>query len=119
AVGGGLHAALEALAVAALLVEAGDAERIVVVGVDWAGPMTAALAGAHLRSGAVAVLVSADARGARARVEETTLRRGAPCPGPVAAGHLALLPLAGAHPPRALEGASPPDAWARVALLPL
>ncbi len=62
-VGGGMHAALEALAVGAVLVEGGDADRIVVVAVDDIGSTATALGGAALRSGAVAVLVSGASRG--------------------------------------------------------
>ena len=114
-----MHAAVEALAAAALLVEAGDAERIVVVGVDEVGPVVRALSGELLRSGAVALLLSADSSGARARVGEMTLRRGAPTVGSFAPGHLALLPLASGEIPSSLTSASPPDAFARVALVPL
>jgi 3-oxoacyl-(acyl-carrier-protein) synthase len=115
-VGGGLHAAVEALAVGALLVEAGEAERIVVVAVDHAGPVTRALCGELLQSGAVAVLLSAEAKGARARVGAVTLRRGPPASGPFAPGHLALLPLVLGEVPGALASATPPDAFARVVL---
>jgi 3-oxoacyl-[acyl-carrier-protein] synthase II len=127
-VGGGLHAAVEALAVASLLVEGGDADRVVVVAVDDVGPVTRALAGDAMRSGAVALLVSSEARSARARVGPVTLRRGAPAwvasaasaaPAP---GHLALLPLvslAGSDLPGAVEGVTPPDAFARVVLVRL
>jgi 3-oxoacyl-[acyl-carrier-protein] synthase II len=118
-VGGGMHAALEALAVAAVLVEGGDAERIVVVAVDDVGPTSALLGGASLRSGAVAVLVSSAPEGARARVGAIELRRGAAVDGPLAAGHLALRPLLASTLPATLFGASPPDAFARVALDPL
>lgn len=118
AVGGGMHAALEALASAAVLVEAGDAARIAVVAVDDVGPVTRALVGDSLTSGAVAVLLSArqDAS-ARARVGRVSLSRGA---GPVerrASGHAALVPLVGAGPvPRELVATSPPDVLARVLL---
>jgi 3-oxoacyl-[acyl-carrier-protein] synthase II len=118
-VGGGMHAALEALAVGAVLVEGGDADRIVVVAVDDIGPTATALGGAALRSGAVAVLISGASRGARARVGAIELRRGDAADGPLAAGHLALRPLLASALPRVLIGASPPDALARVALDPL
>ena len=75
-VGGGFHAGLEALAAATVLVEAGDAERIVVVAVDEIGPAATALGAGALRSGAVAVLLAAGAAGARARVGAIELRRG-------------------------------------------
>ncbi|HEY4011753.1 MAG TPA: beta-ketoacyl synthase N-terminal-like domain-containing protein [Polyangiaceae bacterium] len=115
AVGGGLHAGVEALAVGALLVESGDADAVVVVAVDDVGPVTSALCGGAAQSGAVAAVVSADARGARARVGEVTLRRGPPALDSGPAGHLALVPLATGRVPLALESASPPDAFARVA----
>ncbi len=119
-VGGGMHAALEALASAALLVESGDADRIVVVAVDEVGPMTLALGGASLRAGAVATLVSACGDGgARARVGAITLRRGEAAPATFAPGHLALLPLVEARLPPELFGASPPDVVARVVLDPI
>jgi 3-oxoacyl-[acyl-carrier-protein] synthase-1/3-oxoacyl-[acyl-carrier-protein] synthase II len=60
-VGGGMHAAIEAMGAAAVLVESGDCERMVVVAVDDVGPATRALAGDALPSGAVAILVSASA----------------------------------------------------------
>jgi 3-oxoacyl-[acyl-carrier-protein] synthase-1/3-oxoacyl-[acyl-carrier-protein] synthase II len=119
-VGGGLHAALEALAAAALLVEGGDAERVVVVAADDAGPAAHALAGGALRSGAVAVLLTARPEGALARVGAMHLRRGdadGAARAPVRAGHLALLPLVAAAGPCELTCASPPDAVARVELV--
>ncbi len=117
--GGGLHAALEALAAAALLVEAGDADRVVVVAADASGPATRAFVGDALRSGAVAVLVSCRGReeGAIARVGAVRLCRGEPVAAPVLAGHAALLPLVAAAGPCELACASPPDAVARVELL--
>ncbi len=119
-VGGGMHAGLEALAAAAVLIEGRDADRMVVVCVDDAGAATRALAGDSLGSGAVAVLL--DARGgerARARVGSIQLRRGEPSSGPVAGGHRALLPLLGGRLPTELTCGSPPDAIARVALDPV
>ena len=119
-VGGGMHAALEALASAAVLVESGDADRMVVVSVDDVGPATLALGERSLRAGAVAVLVSArpDA-GARARIGAIELRRGELRAGTHAAGHLALRPLLESRLPAELVGSSPPDGFARVALHPL
>jgi 3-oxoacyl-[acyl-carrier-protein] synthase II len=119
-VGGGMHASLEALATAAVLVEGRDAEWIVVVGVDEVGPAAAAFGERALRSGAVAVLVGAEAGPtARARVGAMALRRGDRGSVEPALGHQALLPLvrapAGALPV-SLEGSSPPDAWARITL---
>jgi 3-oxoacyl-[acyl-carrier-protein] synthase-1/3-oxoacyl-[acyl-carrier-protein] synthase II len=138
-VGGGMHAPIEALAAAAVLVEAGDAERIVVVGVDEAGPMTAALGASAIRTGALAVLIDAreatPAGPARARVGAISLARGRPSgglspgeleptvsfadAGPTHPGHLALLPLLNRRLPLAIAASSPPDAHARVALEPL
>jgi 3-oxoacyl-[acyl-carrier-protein] synthase-1/3-oxoacyl-[acyl-carrier-protein] synthase II len=119
-VGGGMHAALEALASAAVLIEAGDVDRVVVVSVDDVGPMTAVLRGDRLRAGAVAVLVSArGGPGARARIGAITLRRGEPAEPSPADGHRALLPLLATRPPRVLVAASPPDVLARVDLDPV
>jgi 3-oxoacyl-[acyl-carrier-protein] synthase-1/3-oxoacyl-[acyl-carrier-protein] synthase II len=116
-VGGGMHAALEAVAAGALLVEGGDAERVVVVAADDVGPATRALAGSSLRSGAVAVLLDARPSGARARVSAISLRRGVPVAGVMDAGHLALLPLLADAAPRELLGASAPDVLARIELV--
>jgi 3-oxoacyl-[acyl-carrier-protein] synthase II len=119
AVGGGMHAGLEALATAALLVEAGDAERMVVVAVDEAGPLTRALGGQGLRTGAVAVLVGAGRDGAIARLGAMHVVRGSPAPPCVSPGHRALQPLVAAPGPQVLECSSPPDAIARITLEPL
>jgi 3-oxoacyl-[acyl-carrier-protein] synthase-1/3-oxoacyl-[acyl-carrier-protein] synthase II len=140
AVGGGPYAAIEALASAALLVEAGDAPRMVVVAVDDAGPVTQAIAGPALVSGAVAFLLtpsrissaSSQAASARARVGTATIRRCGPRPpiGPAAPeradveiGHRALVALArGAREggtPLAVSCAVPPDALARIELEPV
>jgi len=126
AVGGGMHAALEALAVAAVLIEAGHAERMVVVGVDDVGPVTRALfPQAGLASGAVAVLLSAreedtvTGRRARARVGDITLRRGRPVTGDTVGGHRVLVPLAAVPPVSELACSSPPDVFAHVVLEPL
>jgi 3-oxoacyl-[acyl-carrier-protein] synthase-1/3-oxoacyl-[acyl-carrier-protein] synthase II len=116
-VGGGFHAALEAVAAAALLIEGGDADRIVVVAADDAGPATDALAGSAIRSGAVAVLLTARPEGAVARVGAMHLRRGGPAEGPLLPGHLALAPLVAAPGPFELACASPPDAIALVELI--
>ena len=128
-VGGGMHAGIEALAAAALLVEGGDADRVVVVSVDDVGPATIALGETSLRAGAVAVLLaSTPLAGARARVGAIELRRGSAVDGahgrhqaggPHAGGHHALLPLLQPEIPRELVGASPPDAFARVVLDPV
>jgi 3-oxoacyl-[acyl-carrier-protein] synthase-1/3-oxoacyl-[acyl-carrier-protein] synthase II len=124
-VGGGMHAGLEALAAAALLVEGGDADRVVVVAVDDVGPASCALGDADpaLRlpsGGAVATLVSAERTGALARVGHMTLTRG-PRLGVsalTAPGHMALAPLVspGQGPDLTLESGSPPDAFARIDL---
>jgi len=127
AVGGGMHAALEALAVAAVLIESGHAERMVVVGVDEVGPVTQALLPeARLVSGAVAVLLSAredeafSGHRARARVGEISLRRDRGAMGAYGAvGHRVLAPLAAAAPLRELACSSPPDVFARVVLEPV
>jgi 3-oxoacyl-[acyl-carrier-protein] synthase-1/3-oxoacyl-[acyl-carrier-protein] synthase II len=119
ATGGGLHAGLEALAAAALLVESGDADRVVVVAVDEGGAVTRALGGSGVRPGAVAVLVGADAATARARVAAVRLARGVPVAGPHPAGHLALVPLTAGRPPPELASSSPPDALAIIALEPI
>jgi acetyl-CoA acetyltransferase len=118
-VGGGLHAGLEALAAATLLVEGGDADRVVVVAVDETGPTTRALAGDAVVSGAVALLLSASPTDAIARVGELHVRRGVPVSGPLAAGHLALLPLAAGAFVGDLTAASPPDALAVIRLEPV
>jgi 3-oxoacyl-[acyl-carrier-protein] synthase II len=119
-VGGGMHAAIEALAAAAVLVGAGDADRMVVVAADEVGPTARAFAGDALGHGAVALVVSASPAGAVARVGRMEVARGVPAPGGDAPrGHLALLPLATKPVPRELVSASPPDASARVALEPI
>jgi 3-oxoacyl-[acyl-carrier-protein] synthase II len=126
--GGGMHAGLEAFAAAAVLIEAGDAERMVVVAVDEGGAVSRAFSPpwCDLRSGAVAVLLSAEketpGRGrARARVGAITLARGRAVGGvriPQPAGHRALLPLAGGGPVTEIVGGSA-DVFARVVLEPL
>jgi 3-oxoacyl-[acyl-carrier-protein] synthase-1/3-oxoacyl-[acyl-carrier-protein] synthase II len=125
-VGGGMHAAIEALAAAAVLVEAGDADRMVVVAVDDVGAVARALSppGVDLQSGAVAVLLTAagaapNGARARARVGAITLRRARPTPATGPAGHRALVHLVGPAPPRELVGVSPPDVFARIALEPV
>jgi len=102
ATGGGLHGALEALSVAADLVGAGDAERIVVVAIDDIGLAAARLGdlARGLTSGAVATLVTAEPAGAVARISSTSCVLGPASPAhsaqPGAAhglGHAALAPL--------------------------
>jgi 3-oxoacyl-[acyl-carrier-protein] synthase II len=127
AVGGGFHAAVEALACGALLVECGDADRVVVVAVDEAGPVTRELAGSKLRSGAVAALLTRRATSSsRARIDPVTLRRGGRTEletdgqnVPDCAGHAALLPLTCDPLPRELVCRVPPDVLARVVLAPV
>ncbi len=127
--GGGMHAALEAFAAAAVLIEAGDAERMVVVAVDEGGAVSRALSAPSfdVRPGAVAVLLSArrdspETGRARSRVGAITLSRGFPSgkiAGPLPAGHRALLPLVDARPVSEIIGGSGPDVFARVVLEPL
>jgi 3-oxoacyl-[acyl-carrier-protein] synthase II len=119
-VGGGMHAALEALACAAVLVESGDADRIVVVAVDDIGPTSLAMGHGSLKAGAVAALVSAKpTAGARARIGVIELRRGGGACANEAPGHLALRPLLDPRLPSELVASSPPDGFARIALHPL
>jgi 3-oxoacyl-[acyl-carrier-protein] synthase-1/3-oxoacyl-[acyl-carrier-protein] synthase II len=115
AVGGGLHAGVEALVAATLLVEAGDAERIAVVAVDEAGLVTHALAGDALTSGAVAFLVSAtEGPSRRARVVSATVRRSRVERRVSIGGHAALLPLLAPVVPSEIVAVSPPDIVASV-----
>ena len=128
AVGGGLHAGVEALAIAAQLVMSGDAERIVVVAVDDVGPVVARLLGAppfvglEIATGAVAMLVSRSPAGARARVGSIALALGphdlpAGHVGPV--GHSALLSLAGTAWPSSVSASCPSGGFASVGFLPV
>ncbi|MBX3227184.1 MAG: 3-oxoacyl-ACP synthase [Labilithrix sp.] len=103
AVGGGPHGGLEAIAVAADLVRARVADRIVVVAADEAGEVSARLA-RGTASGAVALLVQSTP--ADAELEDWTVEYG-PTPTPTPAlpaalppmsAHRALLPLVGATP---------------------
>ena len=79
AVGAGLDGAMEALARAVELVAAGDADRVVVVAADDAGPASRDLVrlagweGRALARGAVALLLAAD-RGARSVRSRSTCR---------------------------------------------
>lgn len=99
AAGAGLDGAMEALRAAVELVAAGDAERVVVVAADDAGPAARellALAGwsdRRLARGAVAVLIDREAAGAEREVglDVPVAHEGQ---GPV--GHLALLRWLGA-----------------------
>jgi 3-oxoacyl-[acyl-carrier-protein] synthase-1/3-oxoacyl-[acyl-carrier-protein] synthase II len=93
-VGAGLDAGLEALRAAAELCAAGDADRVVVVAADDAGPAARDLVrlagweGRALTRGAVALLLSADPTGAGREVhlDPWPDHRGE---GPI--GHLGLL----------------------------
>ena len=121
AVSSGLHGAVEALAVAAQLVRAGDADALIVIGVDDVGPAVHALASAasygQVHSGAVALLVTS-AASPYAQIGEIDLRlaHGSPSePDPV--GHAALLPLTEARAPESVRGSSPWGACARVSFL--
>jgi len=92
--GAGLDGAMEALAAAAELCAAGDADRVVVVAADDAGPAAldlCRLAGWESRPlarGAVALLLSSDAAGA---VREVALDERVAHEGDGPIGHLALL----------------------------
>ena len=106
AVGSGTHAALEALAVASLLVASGDADRVVVVATDEVGTLTLAL-DAGARQGAVAVLVTSSPTGPSARIASTSLCcSDAPCDAAALVGHEALLPLVVGAFPTHLEARS-------------
>ena len=116
AVGGGPHGGIEALSVAASLVRAGVADRIVVVAVDDAGP-AAEIASPGIRSGAVALLVSKDPLAgrlveARVRLEVAQMPGDARATAPLHA-HAALLPLAGDVPPDELLASLPWGGFAK------
>jgi 3-oxoacyl-[acyl-carrier-protein] synthase-1/3-oxoacyl-[acyl-carrier-protein] synthase II len=130
AVGGGLHGALEALCLAVDLVQAGDADRVVVIGVDEIGPAARAWLRAagladgrdRLAEGAVALVVSSEPAWARVVSAETRLAAaGASQPGDAQApacawGHRALLPLAASAVPDRLSSACPFGGFAAVTL---
>ena len=98
AVGCGPHGGLEALAVAADLVRAGVAERIVVVAVDEAGPGTRRVA-PGTQPGAVALLVGATPLAARLTSCAVTLSRAGRFGMPAALeAHRSLVPLAADRP---------------------
>ena len=120
ALGSGLHGGLEAVCIAADLVRAGHADRVVAVAVDAPGIAAQACAEAAgwplPRAGAVAVLVSRVGEGTSRRIVATTLASsGAPDDVPRAPGHEALLPLLTGAPKR-VATASPWGAWASVEL---
>jgi len=110
AVGGGPHGGIEAIHVAADLVRAGVADRVVVVAVDETGDATHRIAAPRSRrtgeepsSRAVALLVSADRASADvARLEFCTVRLEAvshlPSELPPLEAHRALLPLVTGRP---------------------
>ena len=118
AVGSGLHGGVEALAIAADLVRAGDAERVVAVAVD--APRRAARAIASScgwpcpADGAVAVLVSRERDSLAAEIlatEAATAGGGEPSS---AVGHEALVPLTSGA--RVVSCVSPWGAFAKVEL---
>jgi 3-oxoacyl-[acyl-carrier-protein] synthase-1/3-oxoacyl-[acyl-carrier-protein] synthase II len=100
-VGGGLHGALEALCVAADLVSAGDADRMLVVATDAPGPAARAIAAGTgwplPRLGAVALVVGSDESIGRplASWECSTDRGSRP---DKTIGHAALLSLVHGNP---------------------
>ncbi|MBX3186914.1 MAG: 3-oxoacyl-ACP synthase [Labilithrix sp.] len=112
AVGGGPHGGIEALAVAADLLGAAVADRIVVVAVDEAGQGSRRLAPAT-EPGAVALLVSRGSPSAAARLESCAVglpRGGATAsygPGAAVEAHRALLPLAEAAGPDEVTATTP------------
>jgi 3-oxoacyl-[acyl-carrier-protein] synthase II len=121
AVGSGLHGAVEALAVAAQLVSAGDADALIVIGVDDVGPAVHALESAasygQAHSGAVALLVTS-AASPYARIGEIDLRLAHGSPSELdPVGHAALLPLTAPRAPASVRGSSPWGACARVSFL--
>jgi 3-oxoacyl-[acyl-carrier-protein] synthase-1/3-oxoacyl-[acyl-carrier-protein] synthase II len=96
ATGGGLEGSIEALLAAAELVAAGDADRMVVVAADDAGPAARDLLRAAgwdarpLERGAVALLLAPDPKDALHRVDLDLLQaKGEAALAPI--GHLALL----------------------------
>ena len=113
AVGSGFHGGAEALAVAATLVRAGDAEKMVVVAVDEIGDVARALISASghdaklFRSGAVALLLSRSNLGfAKVDRWETTANssNGSRVESP---GHTALASLNHAELPHEIRSSSP------------
>lgn len=117
AVGAGLHGGVEALAIAAHLVRARDADRMIAVAVDAprraARAIAASCAWPLPADGAVAILVSRDPGGRRIEAVETGTAGGGEPSAPV--GHEALLPLASGEA-RTASCVSPWGAFARVAL---
>ncbi len=93
--------------------------RVVVVAVDEVGPESEAVFGRVVAEGAVACLVTADSKGACARVGDSSLGRGVGPRALLHPGHEALLPLASPSLPARLTSTSPPDREAWIALAPL
>ncbi len=120
AVGAGLHGGVEALCVAADLVRAGDADRVVAVAVDAPRRAARAIAegaGWPLPSdGAIAVLVSREPIGPEIVAVESGTRASGQTAShlPTAPGHEALLPLTKGA--RVVACASPWGAFAKVEL---
>ncbi|WP_394839613.1 3-oxoacyl-ACP synthase [Pendulispora rubella] len=111
AVSSGLHGAVEALAAAAELVRAGDADRMVVVAVDEVAATSAALAAAAgypaPQPGAIALVVSSEPAGYAQidRIQSAFIGARTSSMGPP--GHLALRPLVSPEPPAEVQSASP------------
>lgn len=120
AVGGGPHGGLEALRVAADLVGGGVAERVIVVAADDAREYSA-IAAPGTKTGAVAILVTAEKPAAQAagRIDEvcTRLERDRMSGDFVAAApmhaHVALLPFAADPPAETAEAALPWGGFAK------
>jgi 3-oxoacyl-[acyl-carrier-protein] synthase II len=111
-VGAGLHAGVEAIAAAAELIAAGDADRMLVVAVDDIGEVAGTWAkavGASLVPGAVGLLLSADRMATSAARILSVATSLAPSSSESAAGpggHLALAPLATETVPSRVEASS-------------
>jgi 3-oxoacyl-[acyl-carrier-protein] synthase-1/3-oxoacyl-[acyl-carrier-protein] synthase II len=123
AVGSGFHGGAEALAVAAALVRAGDAEKMVVVAVDEIGDAARTLitSSGHdaslFRSGAVAVLLSRSSLGF-AKIDRLELTaNSANALVLESPGHRALFSLCAAEIPAEIRSSSP-DGSARISFLP-
>jgi len=126
AVGCGPSAGLEAVAAAATLVAAGDADAMVVAAVDAVGAASRRAAdaiGVDARTGAVALVVTCSPEGAIARVVSSRCGLGASNAGaPPLVGHTALMPLLDDPLPRVLAAGSLDPrggGWARLDLAPL
>ncbi len=121
AVGLGAAGGLEALSTAADLVLSGTTDAVVVVAVDDVGPASARLVEGG--SGAVALLVSAEVRGAGyARWGEGDVRVGygsGDIDGPLRPAHEALVPLTAEMAPEVLEVGPSWGVFAKVRLRPI